>query len=295
MDFIKAKNIISGYSENENWFGINYNMNIYKGCSHGCIYCDSRSECYGVEDFDKVRAKENALGIIDRELRSKRRKGVVGTGAMSDPYNPFEATYELTRGALEIVNRYGFGLSIATKSPLVVRDVDLLKRIANHSPVLVMMTVTSAEDTLSLKVEPNVAPSSKRFEAIKALSDAGIPVGILMMPILPFMEDNAANIGSIIDQAHKSGARFIYPGLGVTLRQNQREWFFKRLDETFPGLHTRYERTFGQSYFCASPNAKQLYELIETKCRQYGLDYKMHEIISGYKSNYESTQISFFE
>lgn len=295
MEFISAKTIISGYSENENWFGINYNMNIYKGCSHGCIYCDSRSECYGVEDFDRVRAKENALGIIDRELRSKRRKGVVGTGAMSDPYNPLEASYELTRGALEIVNCYGFGISIATKSPLIVRDLDLLMKIAKHSPVLVMMTVTSADDVLCQKVEPGVAPSSERFAAMKALSDAGIPVGVLLMPILPFIEDDVANIEAIIDKANESGASFIYPGVGVTLRQNQREWFYARLDASFPGLRSRYERAFGQAYYCASPNAKQLYERIEEKCRQYGLHYKMHEIISSYKKKYESTQLSLFD
>ena len=272
MEFISAKTIISGYSENENWFGINYNMNIYKGCSHGCIYCDSRSECYGVEDFDRVRAKENALGIVERELRSKRRKGVVGTGAMSDPYNPLEAEHELTKGALEIINRYGFGVSIATKSPLIIRDVDLLVKISRHSPVLVMMTITAAEDALSLKVEPNVAPSSERFKALKILNDAGISVGVLMMPILPYIEDNLPNIESLINQAHINGVKFIYPAFGVTLRQNQRMWFFQKLEMYFPGLREQYERQFGQSYFCASPNSKQLHDLVERKCKLFGIE-----------------------
>lgn len=295
MEFITAKTIISSYTVNENWFGINYNMNIYKGCSHGCIYCDSRSECYGVEDFDRVRAKENALGIIDRELRSKRRKGVVGTGAMSDPYNPFEAEHKLTRGALEIVNRYGLGLSIATKSPLIVRDLDLLVKIAEHSPVLVMMTITAANDSLSLQVEPHVAPSSERFKALKTLSDVGIPVGVLMMPILPYIEDSPSNIESLIDQAHACGVKFIYPAFGVTLRQNQRLWFYQKLEKHFPGIREQYERQFGQSYYCASPNSKQLHDLVERKCKLFGIEYKMPQIIRAYKSAYESTQLSFFD
>ena len=223
MEFIKAKTIVSGYSSNEQWFGNNYNMNIYKGCCHGCIYCDSRSECYGIEDFDRVRAKK-MLWIIARDLKSKRKTGVVGMGAMSDPYNPFEKEYELTRGALKLIHKYGFGVSIATKSDLIVRDIDLLKSIQTHSPVLAKITITTCDDALCKKIEPNVALSSKRFEAIKKLSDHGIFVGILLMPVLPFIEDNEENIMGIIHLAHKSGAKFIYPAFGVTLRQNQRDW-----------------------------------------------------------------------
>ncbi|MEI6578779.1 MAG: radical SAM protein, partial [Eubacteriales bacterium] len=148
MEFIPAKTIISGYAQGNVWFGSNYNMNIYKGCCHGCIYCDSRSECYRVENFDTVRAKENALATIERELKSKRKTGVIGTGAMSDPYNPFEKEHELTRGALALINRYRFGVAIATKSDLVARDIDILKEISKHSPVLIKLTVTAADDAL---------------------------------------------------------------------------------------------------------------------------------------------------
>ena len=155
MEFISAKTILSGYAENNPWFGCNYNMNLYKGCCHGCIYCDSRSACYGVERFDEVRAKENALGTLARELRAKRRKGVVGMGAMSDPYNPFERTLELTRGALALLDRFGFGAALATKSDLVLRDTDVLQSIAAHSPTLVKITVTAADDALCRKVEPH--------------------------------------------------------------------------------------------------------------------------------------------
>ncbi|MGE5632045.1 MAG: SPL family radical SAM protein [Caulobacteraceae bacterium] len=234
MNFIPAKTIISGYSEGSSWFGINYNMNIYKGCCHGCIYCDSRSECYRVENFDEVRAKDNALEIIARELKSKRRTGVVGTGAMSDPYNPFEKEYRLTRGALQLINNYGFGVSIATKSDLITRDLDVLKEIQAHSPVLVKITITTSDDYLCKKLEPSVAVSSRRFEVINELSEHGIFAGILLMPVLPFLEDNEENIRGIIRFAHESGAKFIFPAFGVTLRQNQRAWYYKKLDEKFP-------------------------------------------------------------
>lgn len=294
MDFVPAKTIISGYAEDNMWFGCNYNMNIYKGCCHGCIYCDSRSECYGVENFDIVRAKDNALALIERELKSKRRKGVVGTGAMSDPYNPFEKDYRLTRDALELINRYGFGVAIATKSDLVLRDIDLLKKISKHSPVLIKITITSADDELCRKIESHAALSSQRFEAIRELSEAGINAGVLLMPVLPFIEDNEENIKGIIELAHNSGARFIYPAFGVTLRQNQRDWFFARLDELFPSVKEKYIESFGNAYECRSPNSKALWKLFQSECDKTGIIYKMNEIISAYKKGYENDQLSLF-
>lgn len=294
MEFITAKTIISGYSESNSWFGNNYNMNIYKGCSHGCIYCDSRSECYRVDNFDRVRAKENALALIERELKSKRKKGVVGTGAMSDPYNPFEKEYKLTRSALELINRFGFGVSIATKSDLIIRDIDILKEIAKHSPVLIKITVTAATDDLCKKIEPHVAPSSQRFEAIRKLSSEGIFTGILMMPILPFIEDTEDNISSIIELAKKSGAKFIFPALGVTLRQNQRDWYYQKLDELFPKVKEKYIKNYGNSYECGSLKAKELWSVFQYKCNEYGILYKMNDIIMEYKKPYQAAQISLF-
>lgn len=294
MELIPAKTIVSGYSEQNAWFGCNYNMNIYKGCSHGCIYCDSRSECYNVSNFDEVRAKENALLTIEHDLRSKRRTGVIGTGAMSDPYNPFEKEFELTRGALELINRYGFGVAIATKSDLIVRDVAILKEIATHSPVLIKLTITSADDELCRKLEPRAPISSKRFEAIKKLSDAGLFAGVLLMPVLPFIEDTEANVTGIVERAHQSGARFIYPAFGVTLRQNQRDWFYNKLDELFPSVKEKYIKTFGNSYECRCPNHKELWELFRHECDKFGIFNKMDEIISAYNDGYESSQLSFF-
>jgi len=203
MEYIKAKKLISQYAYDNSWFDINYNMNIYKGCCHGCIYCDSRSECYQIEDFDRVRAKENAIESIGKELKGKRRKGVIGTGAMSDPYNPLEKKFQLTRGALEEVNKYNFGISIATKSPLITRDIDILKKISSHSPVLIKMTITTFDDDLCKRIEPNVPCSSERFKAIKQLSDNGIYTGILLMPILPFINDTE-EMEKVLEEYYKN-------------------------------------------------------------------------------------------
>ena len=295
MKLIPAKTIISGYSQGNSWFGNNFNMNIYKGCCHGCIYCDSRSDVYGVENFDEVRAKENALTLIERELKSKRKTGVIGTGAMSDPYNPFEKEYKLTRGALELINRYGFGISIATKSDLILRDIDILKKISVHSPVLVKLTITAAKDSLCKKVEQNVTVSSERFAAIKKLSSEGIFAGILLMPVLPFIEDNPENILSIIRLAHESGAKFIYPAFGVTLRQNQREWYYKKLDEHFPGIKEKYLKYYNNTYECRSLKAKELWNIFKSECDKYGILYNMDDIIKGYKNGYCDGQLSLFD
>ena len=294
MEFIPAKTIISGYTENNPWFGNNYNMNIYKGCCHGCIYCDSRSECYRIEDFDQVRAKDNALALIARELRSKRRKGVVGTGAMSDPYNPFEREHCLTRGALELVDAHGFGASIATKSDLVTRDIDVLASIKAHSPVLVKITVTTADDELCRKIEPRAPVASRRFSAIRQLAENGIFAGVLLMPVLPFIEDNDDNVVSIIRLARDAGAGFIYPAFGVTLRQNQREWYSSKLDDNFPGLRLKYAKQFGNAYECRSPRASELWQVFRAECDRLGILYKMEDIIEDYRKPYRSAQLSLF-
>jgi DNA repair photolyase len=294
MEFVVAKTIVSGYAEHNSWFGNNYNMNIYKGCCHGCIYCDSRSECYRIDNFDTVRAKKDALAIINKELKSKKKTGVIGTGAMSDPYNPLEEKYRLTRGALELVNTSGFGVSIATKSSLITRDIDILKKIKSHSPVLVKITITTCDDELCKKIEPNVGAASKRFSAIKELSDNGIFAGILLMPVLPFLEDNEDNILGIVNNAHENGAKFIYPAFGVTLRQNQRDWYYKKLDENFPGIKQKYLEQFKNDYECRSPKAKELWQVFKRECDKFGILYKMNDIIKAYKSGYENNQMSMF-
>jgi len=294
MEFIVAKQILSAWASNDRWFGTNYNMNIYKGCCHGCIYCDSRSECYDVQDFDTVRAKQNAIGILNSELKSKRKKGVVSTGSMSDPYNPFEEKHKLTRSALELINKYNFGVDIATKSDLVTRDIDILKDIKKHSPVIVKMTITTADDELCKKIEPKVMVTSRRLQAIKELSSEGIFAGILMMPILPFILDNEDNILKIIHLAYINGAKFIYPAFGVTLRQNQRDFFFKKLDEGFRGIKQIYIKEYGFSYDCSSKRVRDLWRLFKVECDKLGILYNMKDIIEAYKTRYEKKQLSLF-
>lgn len=294
MENIPAKTIITKSKAPDYWFGLDYNMNIYKGCSHGCIYCDSRSECYRVKDFGTVKPKENALLIIEKELKAKRMKGVVGTGAMTDPYNPLEKKLQLSRDALQLIKKYGFGVGITTKSDLVIRDIDVLTEIKKENDVIVNMTVTAADDDLSKKIEPHVATSGERFAAIKKLSEAGIFAGILLMPVLPFIEDNKENIGGIIRKAKEAGAKYIYAAFGVTQRAGQREYFHKKLDETFPGMKEKYEKTFGDKYNCESPHAKELYTFFKEECLKHGLLYKMADIIKAYKKGPRKIQESLF-
>lgn len=294
MDFIPTKQILSPWKKNDSWFGVNYNMNIYKGCCHGCIYCDSRSECYQIKDFDTVRAKANAIGILNKELKSKRKKGVVGTGSMSDPYNPFEDQYKLTRSALELINKYNFGASIATKSSLITRDIDILEKIKKHSPVLAKITITTADDNLCRILEPKVDVASRRFEAINKLSSKGIFAGILLMPVLPFVEDSNENILEIIRLAKENGAKFIYPAFGVTLRQNQRDYFFSKLDQHFCSITEKYIKEYGFSYECSSKRARELWQLFKSECHKARILYNMKDIIDNYKGEYEVKQLSLF-
>lgn len=212
---------------------------------------------------------------------------------MSDTYNPFEKKYEVTREALKLIDKYGFGVAIATKSDLILRDIDILKNINTHSPVIVKFSITCGDDNLSKVIEPNVCVSSKRFEAIKKLKDAGIYTGVLMMPLLPFINDTKDNIDKIINQAYKSMANFIYPMFGVTLRANQRFYYYTKLRENFPNLVSKYQNLYGDKYVCNSPNYKSLQSYFEKKCSKLGITYKMEDIISEYKSKFESEQISF--
>jgi DNA repair photolyase len=293
MDYIPAKTIVTKNKNPDSWFGHDYNMNIYKGCSHGCIYCDSRSECYRVDDFDRVRAKQDALSIINRELNAKK-SGVVGTGAMSDPYNPYEEELKLTRSALELISNYGFGVSIATKSDLITRDIDILKEIGKHSPVCIKLTITTFDNDLCSRIEPNVARSSARFEALRHLAGNGLFCGVLIMPVLPFINDDEDNMKNIIKTASEVGARFVYPWFGVTLRLNQREYFYEQLDKHFPDMKSKYVKAYGNRYECSSQSSKQHYRLVAELCNKYGLLYQMPQIIKAYKYIAEPVQLSFW-
>lgn len=296
MELIKAKTILQK-CKSSLWFGTDYNMNLYRGCCHECIYCDSRSECYGIADFNRVKAKENALMILRDELQRKVRSGIIGSGAMSDPYNPFERELCLTRNSLELINAFEFGTVIITKSSLIKRDIDIFKSIAEHSPVLCLMTITTSDDNLCRKLEPNVSLSSERFEALSEISSTGIPCGITLMPLLPFIEDDEKNVLSIVRKARECGVKYIYPSFGVTLRQNQREYYFNKLEEIFPddNLKEKYIKQFGMSYQCSSPNYKKLYSVFNNECEKLGIISDMKSIISSYKMPYGDRQLKFFK
>lgn len=295
MDFIKAKTILSKVKDANEWYGVDYNMNLYKGCSHGCIYCDSRSNCYHIDNFDKVRGKENALIILEQELIKQKEKGVIGIGAMSDTYNPLEKKHEQTRGALKLISKYGYGISIDTKSNLILRDIDLLKEINSKNNVIIKFTITTPHDSLSKIIEPNVSVSSERFKAIKELSDNGIFTGVILNPLLPFITDKEEDIKLLVRLAHLSGAKFIHTYMGMTLRENQRTYYYKKLDESFPNLKEKYIKFYGERYNCIVLNNQKLYKIFTEECQKYGILYRMDDIIKTYKKELKTNeQLSLF-
>jgi DNA repair photolyase len=267
---IQAKVMLSHVKQPDTWFGLKYNMNLYRGCQHQCIYCDSRSECYQIEKFSDILYKENAIELLESELARKRVKGTIGTGSMNDPYMPVEAKLKLTRLALALIARCRFPVHIITKSDLVLRDLDLLKQI-NEVYTAVSFTITTADDQLAKKLEPGAPPPSACLRAMKILADNGILTGITMMPILPFIQDNEDNIRSIVTLAHEHGAAYILPGFGVTLRDRQRAYYYDKLDRHFPDLRQKYERQFGQRYFAPANNYERLKTFFDEWCQQYGI------------------------
>jgi DNA repair photolyase len=272
---ITAKTLLSSARQPDPWFGIKYTMNLYRGCQHQCIYCDSRSECYQIEDFaHDVLVKANALDLLRDELARKRVKSTIGTGSMNDPYMPLEAKLNLTGRALEIIADCRFPVHVITKSDLVVRDADILADIGRVYAV-VSFTVTAADDDLSRKIEPGAPPTSRRFAALATLAARGIYTGVTMMPILPFIEDNAENIAGIVAQAAAAGAAYIMPGFGMTLRDRQRAYYYDQLDRLFPGLREKYEARFGDRYSAAANDAKKLEHLFGELCDRHGIATRM--------------------
>ena len=293
METIPAKHLLHRNRDTQ-WFGTDHTMNIYRGCCHGCLYCDSRSDCYRIEGFDTVRAKADALRILRDDLARKVKPAFISMGSMSDPYNPFEGEMRLTRHALELIDAYNCGVAIATKSGLITRDIDILTSIQNHSPVVCKITVTTTDDALAAKIEPHAPPPSRRLRALEELAKAGIFSGVLLMPVLPYVEDSAENVLSVVDSAARAGARFVYAAFGVTMRDGQRDFFLNGLDRAFPGMGERYRKRYGSRYYCSSPRAKELWELFSARCRELGLLYEMRHIISAATRSYEDRQLSFF-
>ena len=273
---IQAKTLLARVKGPDDWFGLYYNMNLYRGCQHQCIYCDSRSECYQIDNFNQdVLVKANAVELLRRELAGKRVIGTIGTGSMNDPYMPLEAEIQLTRGALEAIAESGFPVHVITKSDLVLQDIDLLEEIGRKSYAAVTFTVTTADDSLSRRLEPGAPVSSRRLAALQGLSQRGLLTGVALMPVLPFIEDTQENIRAIVSLAFASGARYILPAFGMTLRDRQRAYYYDKLDHLFPGLRGRYEKAFGERYSAPARNARRLGQAFAGWCEELGLPAKM--------------------
>lgn len=273
-------------------------MNVYRGCSHGCIYCDARSKCYQfTHEFEDIEVKTNAPILLERALKSKRKKCMIGTGSMCDPYIHLENKLQITRRCLELIDRYGYGLTILTKSSRILRDFDLITSINNKSKAVVQMTMTTYDDDLCRIIEPNVSVTSERFETLMRFKEAGVPIIVWLTPILPYINDTEENIRGLLDYCVRLGVKGIITfGVGLTLREGDREYYYSALDKHFPGLKERYIREFGDSYEIASPNCNHLYRIIEKTCKENGIMYNTDECFS-YMQEYPEkyTQLDMFD
>lgn len=288
MHFVNAKGILSAQN----------GMNVYRGCTHGCIYCDSRSVCYHMEHaFEDIEVKQNAPQLLEKALRAKRRKCMIGTGAMCDPYLHCEKDLRITRQCLEVIDRYGFGVSVLTKSDLVLRDLPLLKSIHQKAKCVVQMTLTTADEALCRIVEPHVCGTARRVEVLRILRKEGIPTVVWFCPVLPFLNDTEENVRAILNACFEVGVRGVLSfGMGLTLREGDREYFYQQLDRHFPGLKQRYVRAFGLSYECPSPRADELMALFDRECAAHGVMHYPDEIFA-YLKEFPQTgeQLSLFD
>ncbi len=266
MHFVDAKGILTGS-------GGYYGMNIYRGCTHGCIYCDSRSRCYQfTHPFEDIEVKQNAPELLERVLKSKREKGMIGTGAMSDPYMHCEENLSLTRRCLEIILENGFGVAIQTKSDRILRDINLLSEINRSAKCVVQMTLTTADDGLCRILEPNVCNTKRRIEVLEEMRKNGIPTIVWLTPILPFINDTENNITVILNECVRVGVKGIIDfGMGLTLREGDREYYYAALDKYFPGMKECYIKRYGNAYELPSPNAKKLTGIFQRICKDNGI------------------------
>jgi DNA repair photolyase len=265
-------------------------MNLYRGCTHGCIYCDSRSECYRIEDFDgEILVKKNAPELLRKELARKRKKGTVSFGAMSDTYIPIEKKYQLTRQCLEIIRDFRYPLFMLTKSNLVLRDLDIIDEINKNIYACVAFTITTTDDELAKIIEPNAPLPSERLEAMKTFAALGIKTGALLMPVLPFIEDDLDHIMKVVDDIHAHGGSFIYAGFGMTLRDRQRDYYYEKLDQHFPGLKEKYIKKYGKNYSATARNGYRLKNEFNRKCRELNIQTTM----PSYEQENSFAQLSF--
>lgn len=270
MHFVTAKGILSSTN----------GMNLYRGCSHGCIYCDSRSKCYHMEHaFEDIEVKENALDLLEHALRHKKKKCMIGTGSMTDPYIPLETELGTVRKALQLIYEHGFGFTVITKSDRILRDLDLLQKINERTKCVVQITLTTYDEALCRKLEPNVSTTRERFAVLKKLRDAGIPSVVWLSPILPFINDTADNLSGLLNMCIEARVYgIICFGMGLTLREGNREYFYKQLDHLFPGLKEKYIKTYGNQYIIESPNGRPLMKLFAETCDKNGIIHNNDEI-----------------
>lgn len=295
MEYVKTRTIMTKSDQGARWFGIDYHMNLYKGCSFDCIYCDSRSDAYHIKNFDVIKSKENALQILEEELASKQYKGVVSFGTLSDPYNELEEKFKITRGALELIKKYGFGVSIDTKSDLILRDIDLLKEINENNSVIIKISITTYEDELASVLEPKVISSTRRFEVLRTLRENDIYAGVLMTPVLPFITDSVDNIKEMVRLASLNNAKFIYTKMGMTLRSNVHEYYYEHIEKLYKGLSSDYKCVYGNTLVCNPLRYPDLLEIYVKECNQHQLLCDMSEIIKDYKKKIPTKeQISLF-
>ncbi|MBQ8790224.1 MAG: radical SAM protein [Ruminiclostridium sp.] len=284
MHFVDAAGILSASN----------GMNIYRGCTHGCIYCDSRSVCYGfTHDFEDIEVKQNAPQLLEKALKSKRRLCMIGTGAMCDPYMHCEEKLQLTRKCIELIDEYGFGLAIQTKSARVLRDLDLFRSINNKAKCVVQMTLTTYDEELCRIIEPKVSTTKERFEALMTLKAEGIPTVVWLSPILPFINDTEENIRGILDYCVRAGVKgIICFGMGVTLREGDREYFYAALDRHFPGLKEKYINRYGNAYELLSDNSRRLTAIFNEVCRKHSIMSNVKECfnyLNEFPEKYEQT------
>ena len=290
MHFVKAKGILSAKN----------GMNLYRGCSHGCIYCDSRSNCYHMEHaFEDIEVKENAIELLKDALTRKRKKCMIGTGSMTDPYIPLEMKLGNVRKALELIYAQGFGFTVITKSNRILRDLDLLQKINEKTKCVVQMTLTTCDEDLCRKIEPNVSTTEERFEVLKTLLDCGIPTVVWLSPILPFINDTEENISGILDMCAEAKVYgVICFGMGLTLREGNREYFYEQLDRLFPGLKEQYIRTYGDQYMIESGNSQKLMRLFHRKCEKYEIVHDNDQIfryLSAFEEKDDGGQLSIWD
>lgn len=289
MHFIKAKSILSTKN----------GMNLYRGCTHGCIYCDSRSRCYHMDhDFEDIEVKENAIELLENVLKRKRSKCMLATGSMTDPYIPLESKIGNVRKALDLANQYGFGFTLLTKSDQVLRDLDLLKAINDKTKCVVQMTLTTYDENLCKKIEPNVCTTIKRVGVLKKLREIGIPTVVWLSPILPFINDTEANVKGILQYCIDAKVYgVICFGMGLTLREGSREYFYSQLDKLFPNMKEKYMRTYGMQYQLNSPKNNKLMKLFHKICEDNGIIHdnsKIFEYLNSFEEKRNYLQLKLF-